>query len=399
MFDPLSSDISFLATTMTGMEEVLGTELLGLGAREINPLKRAVAFKGDLGFLYKANFNLRTALRILIPIKMFQADTPEKIHEQVKSFPWEQLMDTRHTLAISATVNSPFFNHSLFIAQKVKDGITDRFRELTGSRPSVDLAEPDIRINIHITGDTCTLSLDSSGESLHKRGYRTATNIAPMNEVLAAGLIALTGWDQRSNFIDPMCGSGTLAIEAAMWAAKIPPGFFRMSGIEKQRDAFAFMRWPSFNKELWDKIYESSVAKISESEVRIYASDISPNVLKKTKENIVNARVDDIVRVKCRSFQELERPETGDRGVIVINPPYGERMDKDDLDKLYSELGDALKSNWSGYACWIITPNAEAVKKIGLHATRRITVFNGPLECKFLKYEMYAGTKKVHKLS
>ncbi|MCC7302375.1 MAG: class I SAM-dependent RNA methyltransferase [Bacteroidia bacterium] len=389
-----SDNLPFLATTLAGLEEVLGNELLGLGARDIKIATRAVSFAGDKGFLYKANLNLHTAIRILVPFQQFKARNSDQLYEQVLKLPWEDLIDVRKTLAVNAAIHSPFFNHTLFVSQKVKDGIIDRIREKKGARPSVDLEAPDFPIHIHIREDQCTLSLDSSGESLHKRGYRSATNIAPMNEVLAAGLVALSGWDQRSAFIDPMCGSGTIAIEAALFAARIPPGYFRMSGISKQIQPFAFMGWDNFDAELWEKIYQSSVNKIRESDIDIFASDVSPNVLKKAKENIRNSRTGDMIHVSGSDFRDLRPPEGARPGVIVINPPYGERMDKDDLNLLYKEMGDALKKNWTGYTCWIISPDKEAVQHLGLHASRKITLFNGSLECKYMKFEMYTGSKK-----
>ncbi len=393
MLDLKDSNLLLTATTMSGLEELLGRELLNLGAREVTPLKRAVSFKGDLGFIYKANFCLRTAIRILVPVKTFEVQNEDQLYEGIKAMQWEELMDPSKTLAIDSSVNSPHFNHTLYVAQKSKDAITDRFRERTGGRPSVDLADPDLRINIHISGTSCIVSIDSSGESLHKRGYRREINIAPLNEVLAAGMVLHSGWDKRTNFIDPMCGSGTLSTEAAMYSANIPPGFFRTGGIEKQKEAFAFMRWKDHDKELWQKIFEGSVSKINNNAPLITASDVSESVLKKAKKNFQAAKVDDMIRSKYIAFQKLEKPEG--TGTIILNPPYGERMDKDDILKLYKEIGDTLKKNWSGYTAWILTANMEAVNEIGLRATRRIALFNGSLECKFLKFDLYSGSKKI----
>lgn len=394
MINLKAADISFVASTMAGLEEVLGNELLGIGGREIKLGTRAVSFKGDMGFLFKANLNLHTAIRILIPIHSFRAKNSDALYREIKQMPWEELIDVKKTLAVSAAINSPFFNHSLFVSQKVKDGIIDRIRDKRGSRPSVDLAAPDYPIHIHIREDLCTVSLDSSGESLHKRGYRSATNVAPMNEVLAAGLVALSGWESHRPLIVPMCGSGTIAIEAALWAAKIPPGYYRSSGISKQMNAFAFMGWEGFDMALYEMIYERSVQKIKEKDVRIFASDVSANVVKKAKENIKSSRTGDMIRITASDLLDLHPPENEISGVLILNPPYGERMDKDDLGELYEKIGDSLKSHWQGYTCWMISPHQEAIKRIGLHASKKYSLFNGALPCKYMRFEMYQGSRK-----
>jgi putative N6-adenine-specific DNA methylase len=382
------NDFRMLATTLYGLEEVLAAELLKLGAKNIEKLPRAVSFTGDKGFMYKANFCLRLATRVLKPIHLFRVQNEEDLYNKIKKIEWENYLHELDTLAVDTSLRTDFFQHSQFVSQKVKDAVVDRFRERTGKRPSVDLDRPWLRINIHIHDNECTVSLDSSGASLHKRGYRDQTNLAPLNEVLAAGLIALTGWNKRSAFIDPMCGSGTIVTEAALMAGNIPPGYYRKE--------FGFQTWKDYDDQLWELIQESALNKIVNEDIQIYGSDVSPNVTKKAKQNVKEARVGDMVTITTCPFEELQRPSEG--GVIVMNPPYGERMDKDDINKLYKSIGDTLKKNWSGFDAWLITSNMEAVKQVGLRHSRRITVFNGGLECKFLKYEMYAGTKKVHKL-
>ena len=383
-------DFRMLATTLFGMEEVLANELLKLGAKNIEKLPRAVGFTGDKGFMYKANYCLRTATRVLKPIHEFRVQNEEELYEKIKKIEWEVYLHELDTLAVDTSLRTDFFQHSQFVSQKVKDAIVDRFRERTGKRPSVDLDRPWLRVNIHIHDMDCTVSLDSSGASLHKRGYRDQTNLAPLNEVLAAGLISLTGWDKRAAFMDPMCGSGTIVTEAALMAANIPAGYFR--------NEYGFQTWKDYDKELWELIKESALQKITDHEVKIYGSDISGNVTKKAKGNVKDAKVDDMVTITTSSFEELVRPEGLTRGVILMNPPYGERMDKDDIGALYKMIGDTLKKNWQGFDAWLISSNEEAVNNIGLRHSRRIAVYNGGLECKFLKYEMYGGTKKVHKL-
>jgi putative N6-adenine-specific DNA methylase len=379
-----SDDFRLVVSTLPGLEPVLAGELLRLGGKDIKEHTRSVSCVGDLGFLYKINLNLRTGLRVLRPIKRFKASNDKELYEEIKKINWRDFMNNKGTLWIDASLNSENFNHTQYVAQVSKDAIVDQFRGETGFRPSVEKERPDLRLHLHIFKDEVTVSLDSSGDSLHKRGYRNATNLAPLNEVLAAGMIMLSGWERHIQFIDPMCGSGTISIEAALLANNIPPGYYR--------DDFGFMRWKNFDEELWKLILEKSIEKIGEHQPEILTSDISANVLKKAKENVHNAKVEDIVQLKKSSFFDLQA--TKERGMIFLNPPYGERMEKDDIPKLYKEIGDKLKKDFPGYTAWLISSNLEGIKKIGLHHTRRITLYNGSLECKFLRYEMYSGSKK-----
>ncbi len=385
------NDLKMIAKTIFGLEEILSQELQRLGAKEVEIHNRAVSFVGDKGFMYKTNLCLRTALRVLVPFHTFKVADEKSLYDSIQAINWEEYMDVTDTLAIDTVLSSDLFTHSQYISQKAKDAIVDQFRAKYGERPSVDLDKPTLRINIHIHNDTCTLAFDSSGESLHKRGYRDKTNLAPINEVLAAGLVMLTGWDKRTNFIDPMCGSGTILIEAALIANNIPPGYYR--------EDYGFERWKKFmpfDEALWNTIFDSAVDKITNHEQKILGGELSPNVAKKAKENIKLAKVDDVVSVKNCDMKDFEVP--AGRGVVVINPPYGERMDKDNIEELYKMMGDTFKKNFQGYDCWILSSNIEALKNVGLRPSRKITLFNGPLECKFMKYEMYQGTKKVHKL-
>ena len=385
------TDFKMIAKTIFGLEEVLSTELQRLGAKNVEIHNRAVSFTGDKGFMYKANLCLRTALRVLVPIETFNVSDEKSLYNSLQEINWENYIDVTDTIAIDTVLNSDLFTHSQYLSQKAKDAIVDQFRAKYGERPSVDLDKPTLRINLHVFKDTCSVSLDSSGESLHKRGYRDKTNLAPLNEVLAAGLVLLSGWDKRTTFIDPMCGSGTILIEAALIANNIPPGYYR--------EDYGFERWKKFmpfEEVLYNTIFDSAVNKITNHEQKILGGELSPNVAKKAKENIKNAKVDDIVTVKNCDMKDFEVP--AGRGVVIINPPYGERMDKDNIDELYKMMGDTFKKNFSGYDCWILSSNMNAFKHVGLRPSRKIALFNGQLECRFMKYEMYQGTKKIHKI-
>ncbi len=384
-------DFKMIAKTIFGLEEVLSLELQRLGARNIELHNRAVSFKGDLGFLYKANLCLRTALRVLVPFKTFKITDEKSLYTAVQSVNWEDYMEVNDTIAIDTVLHSELFKHSQYLSQKTKDAIADQFRAKSGERPSVDLERPTIKINLHIFNDTATLSLDSSGDSLHKRGYRDKTNLAPINEVLAAGMILLTGWDKRSNFIDPMCGSGTILIEAALIANNIPPGYYR--------DEFGFERWKKFmpfDEELWNTIFDATINKITNHKQQILGGELSPNVAKKAKENCKLAKVEDVVSIRNCNMKDFEVP--AGKGVVIINPPYGERMVKDNIEELYNMIGDTFKKKFAGYECWVLSSNMDAFKNVGLRPTRKIVLFNGQLECRFMKYEIYEGTKKIHKL-
>jgi putative N6-adenine-specific DNA methylase len=381
------NDFKIVVSTLPGLEKTLSGELLSLGGKEITEHRRAVSCVGDLGFLYKINLNLRTGLRVLRPIKSFLATNEKELYTEIKKMDWSHHLEKDGTLWIEASLNSEFFNHSQYVAQVTKDAIADQFRGATGIRPSVVKERSDLRLHLHIFKDEVTVSLDSSGESLHKRGYRNATNLAPLNEALAAGMILLSGWERHITFLDPMCGSATISIEAALIANRIPPGYYR--------DDYAFMRWKNFDEKLWNLIQEKSVDKIAEHQPEIQASDISSNVLKKAKSNVANAKVEDVVKIKCSSFFDLQ--PSSSRGVIFLNPPYGERMEKDDIPNLYKEIGDKLKKDFSGHTAWLISSNLEALKKIGLHASRKISLYNGALECKFLRFDLYSGSKKLSK--
>lgn len=374
----------YIAKTISGLEDVLAGELTALGAKDIQNITRAVSFSGDKRLLYEANLWCRTALRILKPLFSFTASTNDELYKNIYDFEWENIFSVDNTFAIDAVVNDSSFNHSHFVSLKVKDAIADRFRAKGGARPSVDTEDPDIKINIHIFKDHCDVSLDSSGESLHKRGYRVAVGLAPLSEVLAAGLILLSGWDGKKNFVDPMCGSGTILIEAAMIAQNIPPGIFKRS--------FSFMNWKDFDGKLWDQIKREAAGKEKEMECRITGSDISARAIRNTRGNVIAANMQKAISLQVASFDEFKPPEGN--GVMIMNPPYGERIEQEDIVGFYKSFGDSLKKNYGGYDAWIISSDLNAMKFIGLKPTRKIAVFNGPLECRFMKFSIYEGSKK-----
>jgi putative N6-adenine-specific DNA methylase len=375
-----------IAKTFQGLEEVLAQELTALGANDIEIGRRMVAFTGDKEMMYKANFCLRTAIRILKPIKQFKAKDADEVYEQIKAIAWEDILDLKKTFAVDAVVFSEEFRHSKFVSYKVKDAIVDYFREKTGKRPSVRLTNPDVLLNIHIAQTTCTLSLDSSGESLHRRGYRQEAVEAPLNEVLAAGMILLTGWHGECDFIDPMCGSGTLPIEAALIARNIAPGVFRKE--------FAFEKWSDFDADLLGAIYNDDSAE-REFTHKIYAYDNSPKAHDIALRNIKSAGVAKDVVLKVQAFQQFEQPK--EKAVIVTNPPYGERITTNDLLGLYQMIGERLKHAFTGNTAWILSYREECFDQIALKASERIPLYNGALECEFRKYELFDGKYKDYR--
>lgn len=380
----MAENFNMVAKTLYGFEELLENELIQLGALHVKKGVRVVEFVGDQGFMYKANLALRTAIKILKPIQTFRVRDEKDLYNKINNMPWEDYLKPSGSLAVDATIHSDLFTHSLFIAQKTKDAIVDRFRDKTGQRPNVDLKFPDLKINVRIDRTACTVSLDSSGESLHKRGYKMATNIAPINEVLAAGLIMLSGWDGQSDFMDPMCGSGTIPIEAAMIACNIPPNLMRKE--------FAFERWQDWDVELFEKIEESLLKKTRDFHHQIIAYDKAPSAVRKAQQNIENAQLDDFITVKHEDFFKTQKG--GQQKLhMVFNPPYGERLDID-MEKFYADIGDTLKQNYPGTDAWFITSNLDALKHVGLRPSRKIHLFNAKLESRLVKYVMYEGSKK-----
>ncbi|NBL65670.1 class I SAM-dependent RNA methyltransferase [Flavobacterium sp. NST-5] len=378
-------NFKMIAKTFFGFEEILEQELLKLGAQQVEKGVRMVQFVGDKGFMYKSNLALRTALKILKPIHKFRAGNENGLYHGIRSIDWSKYLHSSKTFVIDATVHSDFFRHSQFVAQKAKDAIVDQFRDKFGSRPSIDKDYPDLRINIHIDRDQITVSLDTSGASLHHRGYKTATNIAPINEVLAAGILLLSGWDGQSDFLDPMCGSGTFLAEAAMIACNIPANI--------NRREFAFEKWNDWDNELFDKVTDSLLNKTRDFNYTIKGFDKSPSAVMKAKDNVKNANLEEYISVSEHNFFQSEK-ESESKLHIVFNPPYGERLDIE-MERFYKNIGDTLKQNYPGTNAWFITANLEALKFVGLKPSRKIKLFNGSLESRLVKYEMYEGSKRA----
>ena len=374
-----------VAKTFFGFEEILAKELNQLGSQEVEIGTRMVSFKGDKGFMYKANLSLRSALKILKPIYYFRATNDQNLYKGIQGIDWSKYLNANQTFVIDTTIHSDNFKHSQFVSQKAKDAIVDQFRDKTGQRPSVDKDFPDLRINIHIDRDQCSVALDTSGASLHHRGYRTATNIAPINEVLAAGMLLLSGWDGSSHFLDPMCGSGTILVEAAMIACNIPANI--------NRKEFAFEKWNDWDNDLFDQIIDALMKRTKEFHHTIVGFDKAPSAVQKAKDNIINANLDDYVTISQANFFDTKKENAGPLH-MVFNPPYGERLDID-LERFYRELGDTLKNNYPNTNSWFITANLEALKFVGLRPSRKIKLFNGSLEARLVKYEMYEGSKRT----
>ena len=388
---------TMIAKTLKGLEEVLAQELTELGADEVQIQRRAVSFRGDKAMLYSANLWLRTALRILIPIKTGKLKiqnsklkiTPEEqLYELVKRIPWADYMTADTGFAIDTTVYSDMLRNSRFVTYRVKDAVADYWQEREGRRPNVKVTDPDLRINVHVSQDQVTVSLDSSGESLHKRGYRVATTEAPLSEVLAAGMLLMAGWNGQSDLYDPMCGSGTIPIEAALIALNIPPGLFRKE--------FAFERWPDFDADLWDELYNDDSRERAFDHM-IYASDASFYAIQQAEKNIKSAGVQKYVTLKQIRLEE-RRASAGENAMpgalVMINPPYGERLaqQKDMLD-LYGKIGTALKHQFAGATAWIISSNTEAMKQIGLKPSKKMHLLNGELDCQFNRYDLFQGKR------
>ena len=379
----MNQEFELIAKTFQGLEEVLAQELTELGAENIQIGRRMVSFTGDKAMMYRANFCLRTAIRVLKPIKHFQATTADEVYEAVKSIEWENYMDNMTSFAVDSVVFSEIFRHSMFVAYKVKDAIVDYFREKTGNRPSVRINNPDLTLNIHVAEDQCTLSLDSSGESLHRRGYRQEQVEAPLNEVLAAGIILMTGWRGECDLIDPMCGSGTIPIEAALIARNIAPGVFRKE--------FGFEKWKDFDQELLDEIYNDD-SKEREFTHKIYGYDNNPKANAIATNNVKAAGVTKDVILKIQPFQQFEQPT--EKSIIIMNPPYGERISSDDLLGLYQMIGERLKHAFVGNDAWVLSYRDECFDQIGLKASAKIPLFNGALECQLRQYQIFDGKYK-----
>ncbi|MGV8914432.1 MAG: THUMP domain-containing class I SAM-dependent RNA methyltransferase [Kaistella sp.] len=382
-----TENIKIQIKTLFGLEEVLAEEIRKLGGKDVEVKNRAVNCEGDLGFLYKINYSARTALKIIVPLLTFKAWDENRFYDKLYAFPWDEYMNVDQTFAIDATIYSERFNHSQFISLKMKDAIADYFNFKYRKRPSVDTQNPDIKFHLHIDRELVTISLDSSGDALFKRGYRKEQGEAPINEVLASGMLQLAGWDGKGNFLDPMCGSGTLLIEAAMIALDLPAQIFRKK--------FGFQNWKNYDEELFKNIKEVRINRVKEFAGKIIGYDIDPNMLHASRINIEAAEMEEIIEVKEQDFFDSKKelfPLT-----LVFNPPYDERIEITD-DEFYKKIGDTFKKSYPNTLAWLISSDLDSMKKIGLRPSRKIKLFNGKLECRFMQYEMYEGTKKIHKL-
>ena len=386
-----------IAKTFKGLEDVLAEEIVAIGGNDVQKGRRAVSFRGDKSILYKANIRLRTASRVLVPIATFRADDADEVYAKAKEIDWEQYMTLSTTFSIDATVYSETFKHSRYVTYKVKDAIADFFNEKYQKRPSVRIVEPDLYINVHIADRTVTVSLDSSGESLHKRGWRVATTEAPISEALAAGMLLMAGWNGQSDLYDPMCGSGTIAIEAALIALNIPPGLFRKH--------FAFENWQDFNQDLFDTLL-SDDSDEREFNHKIYASDAGYYAIQAATKNVRSAGLQKYIELKQIRLEEIRNQQSAvshqqtEGALVVINPPYGERLGQDkNIMDLYANIGTALKHQFTGATAWIISANEEALKCIGLKPSQKIHLLNGELDCLYNKYELFSGEHKEWKKS
>ncbi len=374
-----------IAKTSFGFEDLLVEELKEMGARNIEKAVRAVLFEGDMEMMYKVNLWSRVALRVLKPISQFPAADEEQLYEGIKRIEWNRYMEPDDTLAVDAVVNKSKLTHSLYVSQKTKDGIVDQFRNRMGQRPNVDLRKPTLRVHVHLSEDVASIALDSSGESLHKRGYRQQQGDAPLNETLAAGMVLMSKWDAASPLVDLMCGSGTILVEAGLLARNIAPGIFRTE--------FGFERWKDFDEEIWAKLRVDAIAgQKAGLPFRITGIERDHLVIEGASENIRVAGLEKDIDLHCMSFQGYT-PDTLP-STIICNPPYGLRITTEDLFQLYTDLGAAFKKKFPGVTAWVLTANKEASHKIGLHPSRKIPLFNGAIECRFMKFEMYAGTRK-----
>ncbi len=373
----------FVAKTYAGLEEILLEELKQLGAENCELSTRAVTFEGDIAMMYRANYFCRFALRILWQVGHFTFRDNKQFYEEIFKFPAEKIMREDGTLAFSVTMKDAIFATPLYAAQLAKDAVCDRFREKYDERPSVNKNSPDAQFHIHIMGNTATLFLDSSGESLHKRGYRVSSHPAQISEVVAAAMVKLSGWHADCDLIDPMCGSGTILIEAAMAALNIPAGFYH--------GPYGFSRWKNFDKKLWEKVMDEADI-LDDVPVNFYGSDISSRYLGMAIANVEEARLEDFIKLRRCAMRESFPKQTP--AVVIFNPPYGERLDMEDIEEAYKEIGDTLKQKYTDCTAFIISSNIAALKRIGLHASKRFTLYNGALECKFMRFDLYSGKKK-----
>lgn len=378
-------ELKLVAKTFFGLEDILAEEITSIGGKNVKPGRRMVRFEGDKRLLYKSNIYLRTALRILKTIHTFEINTQEDYYQFLRKIEWGNVLGLHHTFAIDAVVNSTVFNNSLFAAQRAKDAIVDSFRAKYHKRPIVDIKKPDVLINIHINGNNVDVALDSSGVSLNQRGYRVAEGPAPLNQVLAAALIRLSGWDINTPFIDPMTGSGTLAIEAAMIARNMPPGMVRKE--------FCFQNWPDYDRKMYRGLMEE--IELNDIKPTIIANDIDAEMLEVARLNASKANVSSFIRFNNKAF-EIYKPRAKN-GTVVMNPPYGERLEKDEIEEFYQDIGDTLKECYQGFSAWMLTSNLDALKHVALKSSSKKKLYNGSLDCLYVGYDMFSGSLKEYK--
>lgn len=383
----MEDNYQLVTKTAAGLEDVLAAEIKTLGAKNVRVLHRAVLCEGNKELMYRINYTVRTALKVLKPFRTFYAKNEEQLYKAVQETNWFELIRTDQTFCIDAVTSGRYFTHSQYASLKMKDAIVDQFRDVYGIRPNVNTLNPDLRINLHIREDKVQILFDSSGESLHHRGYRKQVDKAPMNEVLAAGLIQLSGWKADCNFLDCMCGSGTLPIEAAMFAMKIPAGYYRKH--------WGFMKWDDFDADLWQRIKEEADNEICDFDYEICASDRSPKAVSIAENNFCYAHLQRDIHLMKKNMEDLTPPEGG--GLVIINPPYGDRLEEDDIDAVYESIGNTLKRNFQGFQCWLITDDAVALKHVGLKPSVKIPIWNGPLECRFVRFDIFEGKYKEKK--
>lgn len=376
-------EFEMIAKTFMGLEDILAQELTELGANNVEKGCRVVTFTGDKAMLYRANFALRTAIRILKPIKHFKAKSADDVYNEIKAMDWSEYITENNTFTVDSVVYSDDFSNSRFVTYKVKDAIVDQFREKTGKRPNISVADPDVRLNIHISDNNATVSLDSSGESLHRRGYRQEAVEAPLNEVLAAGMIMMTGWKGETDFIDPMCGSGTLPIEAALIARNIAPGVFRKE--------YAFEKWPDFDADLFDEIYNDD-SREREFEHHVYGYDIDYKAVNMATTNVKAAGLSSVVTIAQQDFRDFQGHDQ--KAIVVTNPPYGERISTNNLMDTYRMIGDRFKHAFKEGEAWVLSYREECFRQIGLKPSVKVPLYNGSLECEFRKYTIFDGKLK-----
>ncbi len=376
--------MKLLIKTLHGLEEVLAAEIQALGGENIKKIKRAVACEGNLSFMYSANYNLRTALRVLVPIYSFKAKNEQELYDQVLKFNWSDYMEVHQTFAIDNSVFSDLFRHSKYATLKMKDAIADQFREKYRSRPSIDVENPDVRFDLHAWKDNFTISLDSSGEPLNQRGYRDKGHAAPLNEVLAAGMVKIADWNASKPLIDPMCGTGTILIEAGMSALNIPPQFLRKN--------FGFRNWKDFNPMIWNKVKLESDGQIRKKPLQISGGDSDDRAVRMAQKSLSKLGLREYVKIRNVPF-ERHKPGVPE-GVVMTNPPYGERIEKDDILGFYKTISDLLKQNFQGFEAWVISSNFQALKRLKLRPAEKVKLYNGALECGFQKYELYSGSRE-----